>query len=435
MANRGLKGCRHIAFMTGRQRTLILAFALLGLGVTGAATYTHYHLISDPGYTSFCDVSETVSCSSVYRSAYGTVMGIPTALVGLLWFLLVFLLALFDKPAAAAVPAAAPKRKGTSVVTIVPSETASYLFLLSTAALAVVLYMAYASFFVLKTLCYLCALTYVAVLGVFIVSGAASQSSLGSVPGRLMGDIRRLLKSPVALTIAILYLVGAASAVAFFPREAGTATSTSPQAAATAPQEPPLPEAQIAQFDQWLAAQPRTPIMIPDDGAKVVIVKFNDYQCPPCRQTFMEYKPIIQRYQAKYPGQVKFVTKDFPLEAECNNGGVHVAGCEAAAAVRMARTKNRADAMEDWLFENQGSMSPDLVREGLSKVAGISDFDARYASTLEQVKADVALGKQLGVNRTPTFFINGVKIEGGLRPQFFDAAIASELKRKTSDNK
>jgi hypothetical protein len=36
------------------------------------------------------------------------------------------------------------------------------------------------------------------------------------------------------------------------------------------------------------------------------------------------------------------------------------------------------------------------------------------------------------VNRTPTFFINGVKIEGGLRPQFFDAAIAFELKRATN---
>jgi protein-disulfide isomerase len=306
------------------------------------------------------------------------------------------------------------------------------LFVLSTAALAVVLYMAYASFFVLKTLCVLCVLTYVAVLGVFIVSGAASQSSLASVPARLGGDIRRLLKSPVALTIACLYLVGAATALAFFPRESGTTATSSEAAPAAAQQEAPVPDAAIAQFDQWLAAQPRTPIMIPDDGAKVVIVKFNDYQCPPCRQTFMEYKPIIQKYQAKYPGQVKFVTKDFPLEAECNTGGVHVAGCEAAAAVRMAGTKNRADAMEDWLFANQGSMSPDLVRDGVNKVAGITDFDARYPALLEQVKADVALGRQLGVNRTPTFFINGVKIEGGLRPQFFDAAIASELKRKTA---
>jgi protein-disulfide isomerase len=303
--------------------------------------------------------------------------------------------------------------------------------------------MAYASFFVLKTLCVLCALTYVAVIGVFLVSGAASQSAMRSVPGRIVGDIRRLMKSPVALTIACLYIVGAASAVAFFPRHSVSAVGGSGAggsavdggsagaAATTAPEAPPVQDAQIVEFEKWLGAQPRVPVMVPDDGAAVVVVKFNDYQCPPCRQTYLEYKPIIDRYMSQQPGKVKYVSKDFPLEPECNTGGVHVAGCEAAAAVRMARGKNKADAMEAWLFENQASMSPDLVREGAKQVAGITDFDAQYPKILELVRADVAQGRQLGVGRTPTFFINGVKIEGGLRPQFFDAAIAYELKRST----
>jgi uncharacterized membrane protein/protein-disulfide isomerase len=419
--------------MTARQRALALAFVLLGLGVSAASTYVHYQLLRDPTYTSFCDVSAAVNCESVYQSAYGSVQGVPMALMGLLWFSLALLLVWFDSPAGApaAVPQASGRRKGTVPVQAAASETASYLFILSTIALAVVLYMAYASFIVLKTLCILCALTYVAVLGVFIVSGAASQSSMSLVPGRLMGDIRRLLKNPVALTITCLYLIGAASAVAFFPRSVATASAV-PVVSETP--EPPTPaqEAQIAEFDKWLVAQPRVPVMVPDDGAAVVIVKFNDYQCPPCRQTYMEYKPIIDRYIAQQPGKVKYVTKDFPLEAECNTGGVHVAGCEAAAAVRMARVKNKADAMEAWLFENQGSMSPDLVRQGVQQIAGVTDFDAQYPKVLEQVRSDVAQGRQLGVNRTPTFFINGVKIEGGLRPQFFEAAIASELKRSTA---
>ena len=45
------------------------------------------------------------------------------------------------------------------------------------------------------------------------------------------------------------------------------------------------------------------------------------------------------------------------------------------------------------------------------------------------MKADIALGNLLGVSATPTFFINGVKVQGGLQPQFFDAAIAYELKK------
>jgi len=396
---------------TRRFHAPLLALCVLGLAASGTAAYVHYRLLADPGYTSFCDVSASINCESVYRSAYGSVAGIPVALLGVLWFALALLLTLASNP------------RGRE-----QADTSSYLFVLSTAALAVVLYLAYASFFVIKSFCILCALTYVAVLGIFILSGAASSAKLSSLPGMIGRDMRRLARHPVALVIAIAYLTGAVSAIAFFKvDDVVNAAASSPEAAAPAVQV--LPQEQRSAFEQWLDAQPRVPLMIPNDGAKVLIVKFNDYQCPPCRQTFMEYKPILAKYRESNPGQVKFVTKDFPLEAECNTGGVHVAACEAAAAVRLARLKNRADEMEDWLFQNQGSMSPDLVRQGLAKIAGVSDFDAQYPKLLEQVRADANFGRQLGVNRTPTFFINGVKVEGGLRPEFFDAAIAHELKR------
>jgi uncharacterized membrane protein/protein-disulfide isomerase len=410
--------------VTPRQRTLVLLFAILGLGASAASTYVHYQLLKDPGYASFCDISASVNCETVYQSRYGTVRGVPVALAGLLWFTLVFLLAVFDVPGRAA-PSAGRTRAAEPMA--LSTDTPAYIFLLSTAALAVVFYMAYASFVVLKTLCILCAITYVAVLGVFGVSGAAAKARLASMPRRVGRDLRALLHNPVAATVAVFYVIGAATAVAFFPRaDTGAVRDSAPAAAA---QQAVAPAPQIAQFEQWMAAQTRVPLIVPNDGATVVIVKFNDYQCPPCRQTFLEYKPIIERYQAEQPGKVKFVTKDFPLEAECNTGGVHVAACEAAAAVRLARARNRGEAMEQWLFERQASMSPDLVREGVKQVAGVNDFDAQYPKLLEQVKGDVAMGRQLGVSRTPTFFINGVKIEGGLRPEFFDAALAFELKR------
>ena len=57
----------------------------------------------------------------------------------------------------------------------------------------------------------------------------------------------------------------------------------------------------------------------------------------------------------------------------------------------------------------------------------MTDFDAKYQATLELVKGDIAMGQQLKVNQTPTFFINGIKIDGAWAPQFFDQAIAYEL--------
>jgi uncharacterized membrane protein/protein-disulfide isomerase len=405
--------------MSPHYRRALLAFVLLGFAASVAAAYVHYKMLVDPSYVSLCDVSATVNCQSVYRSPYGSVQGVPISLIGMLWFVLVGLLAWFDTPS--------PPAERRERVAAPTSATAGYLFVLATAALAVVLYLGYASWFVLKTVCIYCILTYVAVIGIFVVSGAAFKAGFRTLPAQAASDTRRLLQSPLGLSISAFYVALAVAAIMVFPREAVVAASGEP---AVAPAElPEIPAAQLAQFEQFLGAQTRVPLAIPTDGADVLIVKFNDYQCPPCRQTYMEYTPIVEKFHKSHPGKVKFVTKDFPLEAECNTGGVHAAACEAAAAVRMARAKNRAEAMEAWLFENQASMSPDLVRTGVRQVGGVADFDAQYARVLEQVRADVALGRQLGVGRTPTFFINGVKIEGGLRPEYFEAAIVYELRR------
>ena len=67
------------------------------------------------------------------------------------------------------------------------------------------------------------------------------------------------------------------------------------------------------------------------------------------------------------------------------------------------------------------------MRQAARDIGEVADFDAKQAATLESVKADIALGKQLGIKSTPTFFINGVKVEGMWAPQFFDQAIAYEL--------
>jgi protein-disulfide isomerase len=168
---------------------------------------------------------------------------------------------------------------------------------------------------------------------------------------------------------------------------------------------------------------------VPTEGAKVLIVKFNDYQCPACGESFRAYKSVLAKYEASHPGAVRLVTRDFPLENECNTGGSHPAACEAAVAVRLARSTGRAEALEEYLFASQQGMTADKVKQAARDVGQVTDFDARYQATLEQVKADSAYGRQLGVGSTPTFFINGVKIDGMLPAVYFDQAIAYELAR------
>lgn len=393
-------------------------FALLGLVASSASAIVHYQLINDPAYASFCDVNATFSCTEAYSSRYGAVGGVPVAVFGVIFF--VFVLGLVALCSAS--PAAAGNLPG-------------YIFASSTIGLAVVLYLAYASFVILKAVCVLCVGTYAAVIGLFLLSGSATRYPMTSLPNRVLGDLRLLLRTPSALAAAVAFVIAAGAAVAWFPGQSvATVSADAGAAAEQAPAAASLTAAQITQFEEYLAQQPRVPMVVPAEGAAVVVVKFNDYQCPPCRQTFMEYKPVFAKWAKEQPGKVRYVTRDYAIERECNafvNQDLHPASCEAAVAVRLAREKGKADAMEEWLFANQPSLSPASVKSAVQTVAGVTDFDARYAATLELVKADVAQGSALKVTGTPTFFMNGMRLPG-LRAEYFDAAIAWELRRVTS---
>ncbi len=395
----------------------LLLLALTGLGASVAASVVHYRLLSDSAYQSVCDFNATWSCTQVYESAYGAFRGVPVALGGVVWSTAVLLLAWVVHRGAGRPDAAGELAR----------RATGYIFALSVVGLSVVLYLAYASVFVLGTYCLFCFITYFAVAGIFLISGAAADGIMTGLPRRAPGDVRALFGSPLALSLTAAFAAGVVALVALFPRQVDAVSAGA--AAASAPIRA-LDTAEQSNFDQWYASLPRVPVAVPNDGAKVLIVKFNDYQCPPCRMTWEQYKPVIAKYTAQYPGKVKFVTKDYPLDGECNvntPGAGHVSACEAAVAVRLARAKGRAEAMEEWLFANQPQLTPDLVKQAARSVGGIQDFDAQYAKTLELVKSDIAIGASLKVTGTPTFFINGARVPI-IKAEFFDAAIAYELK-------
>ena len=128
---------------------------------------------------------------------------------------------------------------------------------------------------------------------------------------------------------------------------------------------------------------------MPQGDVKVLLLKFNDYQCPSCRQAYILYNDIITKYEAAYPGVFRYESRDFPLETECGAGGVHAAACEAAVAVRLAKEKNLDKQLEAALFDRQSmSMTRDDVKAALREVTKISDseFDSRYPKMLEDVR-------------------------------------------------
>ncbi len=389
--------------MSALARKLLVAFDVLGLAASTAAAWVHYHLIVNPDYTSFCDVNTTVSCKAAYLSRYGSVGGVPVAVGGIVFFVLVLLLVW-----------------GSRGKSRIGDSAPAYIFSLSTLALAVVLYLAYASFFVLKEICPLCVTTYVAVAGIFVISGGATSVPLSSLPKRGLRDLGALLSSPLPLVVALLFVGGAASAVAFFPH---------------AEERPvvkvePLAQGDRSNLEQWWDLQPKVPMPYSNDGAKVLLVKFNDYQCPPCRATYFAYESILAKYKDR-PQDFRYELKHFPLDPKCNGSVanlIHPAACDAAAAAVMAQPKGTFDKLTDWFFMHQDQLSPSTVKTAAKDVGGIADFDAEFARAIQQVKTDAATGAALGVNSTPTFFLNGRKIPA-LPPAALDTIIELEIKR------
>jgi len=394
-------------------RSLVIAAGLIGLAASLGSLYVHTRLMADPGYSSFCDVSASISCSQAYLSRYGSVFGVPISLPGALWFASVLLFAFVERAGPPSLREAVP----------------SYLFISSVVATAVVLYLGVAAFFVLRVACLLCLTTYAAVTALLILSGLAMSLPMTTLHRRVFGDLCAVGSRPAVLLVVVLFLAGAASTVAFFPSEAALRAGAGQRAA------PAVSPELKAEFERWWDAQPRVPLPVSSDGARVVVLKFSDLQCPSCSISYFAMKPILERFQDQYPGAVKMVTKDYPLQPDCNSSvqrPIHLAACDAAAAVRMARQQGKGDALEEWFYGNQAAISPSSVRQAAASVGAVLDFDKGLASAMSAVKTDVGLGQFLGVHSTPTYFINGVRCEAQgqpLAPQFLDIAIARELQK------
>ncbi len=154
--------------------------------------------------------------------------------------------------------------------------------------------------------------------------------------------------------------------------------------------------------------------------AKVSMVIYSDFQCPACGAA----EPNINRLMGEYEGRVRFVYKHFPLR------NIHEWAQKAAEASECALEEGKFWEMHDAMFANQRALSvPDLKRYARQVGLDGGKFDACLDSNekAEFVEADYQDGVRMGVGATPTFFINGKGIVGGVPITQFRQVIDAEL--------
>lgn len=156
----------------------------------------------------------------------------------------------------------------------------------------------------------------------------------------------------------------------------------------------PMPPAfTISTEDQPMKGAPAAPI---------TIVEFTDFQCPSCAQA----QPIIEQVLKDYAGKVKLVIRDFPLEK-------HADAFKAAEAAEAARAQGKYWEYVALLFQNQSALSVEKLQDYAAQLnLDTQKFNAalKQGTFAGQVQRDYQEGLRLGVNGTPTLFVNGRRV-------------------------
>lgn len=133
------------------------------------------------------------------------------------------------------------------------------------------------------------------------------------------------------------------------------------------------------------------------------LVEFSDFQCPACGSFHPTVKALVEKNKEK----LIFVYRHFPLDQ-------HAQALPAALAAEAAGEQGKFWEMHDYLFENQSSLSEEMILTGAEKI-GLDKvkFEETYKNKKYQdrISQDLADGKRFGVDATPTFFLNGKKLE------------------------
>ena len=155
----------------------------------------------------------------------------------------------------------------------------------------------------------------------------------------------------------------------------------------------------------------RTDSHVLDDGGDgaVTVVEFLDFECEACGAFY----PVVEDLREKYDGEITYVVRYFPLPG-------HINSTQAALAAEAAAQQDRFEDMYTMLFETQAQWgekpveTPEVFR-GFAEQLGLdlAAYDEAVAdpATLARIEADKADGVALGVQSTPSFFLDGTLLK------------------------
>lgn len=364
---------------TPKRLYLLIALALTGLILSVILTQHFYEVRSGTaGFKSLCHVSSTMNCDAVAASSYSEIFaGIPLSSLAAGWYLAILGMALFG------------------LIADWRRESLRGLALMSSISVLMTLSYLYVMAAILHTYCLYCLL----LDGVSLLSFGVALSLKPETPAQAPVNTSQWktlgMISAACLFVMIVILHGfdnskaKSSDIALMVQSALNEPVLAVTAAATYPSLGPT-------------------------NAPVTIEEFSDFECPYCRLGAMSLATVLNRY----PTQVRVIFRNFPLDMSCNShvqNPMHQFSCEAARAALCAHKQGQFQALYEELFEKQETLSSGKPLE-FAKNLGIDIASLQSCMADPQtnlaIQTDIEEGSRLGITSTPTFFINGRKIEG-----------------------
>ncbi|MGE5250668.1 MAG: DsbA family protein [Bacteroidota bacterium] len=225
-----------------------------------------------------------------------------------------------------------------------------------------------------------------------------------------------------SILVVLAFAVGVLVGYMAWGRGSGVASpvpaAANPTAGSQGVVEAPV-ATQQAQYVRYDVPTEGFPSLGPAD-APITIVEFSDFQCPFCRRFYQEtYKPLLDAY----PGKIRFVYRDLPLTS------IHPEAFPAAVAAACANEQDAYWPFHDKLF-NSEQLGKDVYLQYASELKlDMTAFQECIASDRhnDAINKDADFAIKLGVNSTPTFFINGLAVVGAQPLSVFQQVIDKEL--------
>jgi protein-disulfide isomerase/uncharacterized membrane protein len=368
-----------------------LFFATAGLLISFYSAYTHYQNYTDPLYSSFCAISQSINCDTVAQSPWSIMFSIPVAWWGILFYLFFLLILLTENRYNLAA------WRGWLLVMSISS--------------AVTLGLAGIAVWKIKSLCLVCLATYAVTFGLTYICWLGKRrckEAIDKGAEKISAPFNQKLALRNYSVATGVFLIGLILLYGFLPRYWLLS------AAETAADISTLPHGLTEDGHPWIGAE--KPVL--------TITQFSDYQCFQCSKMYFFLRNLL----AAHPDTLRLVHRHYPLDHEVNSVVVpepfHEGSGKLAKVAILAALRDKFWQTNDLLYAMIRSKRDKIKTIPLKEIADKTSLDINEltaALTHPAIKSrlawDIREGMKLKITGTPAFLIDGHVYQGQIPPE------------------